>query len=176
MDEIICPHCGRPNLIEAVKCWYCQTTLEESMGKAQEENPVIPISDDEEVVKKALPEDESQFEQNIPEWLKRVRELKEADQPPEEDDPNWHQRDLFPSEEKPKKQKSPGKKPLNLKENTAHPKSKTKKKDDQPINSEHKNSPRQNNDADKKEQRTMENTGKDSDNLSDELPDGFTKL
>jgi hypothetical protein len=96
MDEIICPECGRPNLSEAVKCWYCQVPLlrddadasllnvtrDSATGKSADENPTgnTPSRDDST--------------EDLPDWLKRIRELKKADQPAEEID-QWQQEKLF---------------------------------------------------------------------------------
>jgi len=176
MEEIICPHCGRPNLIEAEKCWYCQTALEENMGDSQENNPIVPKTDDDTVEHKIVPKDEMRTDQNIPEWLKHIRELKEADQPPEEKDPNWQQQDFFTSEEKPQKQVTRGKKQSSLKGKKAQHYSKRKKKDDQLLRTEQEKRANQTNDADTKKQHAIEKLDKDSETLSDELPEGFTKL
>ena len=110
MEEIICPQCGRPNLIEAEKCWYCQTILEKNTGENQEGVSAISTETDDQVEKKMVSGDEKGPDQDIPEWLKRIRELKEADQPPKEKDPNWQQQTFFTSEKKQKKQKIQGKK------------------------------------------------------------------
>jgi hypothetical protein len=177
MEEIICPQCGRPNLIEAEKCWYCQTVLEKNTGESQEKTSVVLKAAGEEVEKKLVPEDEMRTDQNIPEWLKRIRELKEVDQPhPEEKDPNWHQQDLFESGEKPQKQKVRGKKQSSLKKKTAHHYSKRKKKDDQLLETKQKKRPKQTKDADIQKNDAMEKPDKDSETLPDELPEGFTKL
>ena len=45
MDEIICPACGRPNLAEAVKCWYCQEILENQSQPDEDEVPLQEASD-----------------------------------------------------------------------------------------------------------------------------------
>ena len=105
MEEIICPQCGRPNLIEAEKCWYCQVILEKNTGEIQEKASDMPTKANGLAVKKIAQEDEKLPIQDIPEWLTRIRELKEADQPPEEKDPDWQQKDLFMIEKKSEKQK-----------------------------------------------------------------------
>ena len=176
MEEIICPHCGRPNLIEAEKCWYCQTALEENMEDSQENNSVVPRTADDAVEHKIFTKDEMRSDQNIPEWLKHIRELKEADQPPKEKDPNWQQQDFFTSEEKPQKQETRRKKQSSLKEKTAQHYSKRKKKDDQLSKTEQEKRTNQTNDAVTKQQHAIGKLDKDSETLSDELPQGFTKL
>jgi len=176
MEEIICPHCGRPNLIEAEKCWYCQTALEENMGESQKNSSVVPKAVVDAVENKIFPKNEMRSDQNIPEWLKHVRELKEADQPPEEKDPNWKQQDFFTSEEKPQKEETRGEKQSSLKEKTAQRFSKKKKKDDLLLRTEQKKHANQTKDTDTQKQHETEKLDKDSETLSDELPQGFTKL
>lgn len=165
MDEIICPECGRPNLLEAIKCWYCQTALE----KVKERKPKIHDTDEKIVKKEEVPQEKPQEEKDIPEWLKRVRELKAADQPPDED-PNWHQNDLFPSEKKLQKRKTKDKK------QSAHKKStpakitvrrSQKKKKEPPLAALNK---------DDKDQERAKSSKKSSDQSPDELPEGYTKL
>ncbi len=176
MEEITCPQCGRPNLIEAEKCWYCQAALEKNKGGSEENIPVVPKAADDAVDIKIEPKDEMRTAQNIPEWLKRVRELKEADQPPEEKDPNWQQQDLFTSGKKPRKKEARGKKQSSLKEKPAHHHPKRKKKDDQLLKTDQKKHSRQTNDSDIQEHHKSERLESDSETLSDELPQGFTKL
>lgn len=176
MEEIICPQCGRPNLIKAKKCWYCQIILEKHTGKSQKNTLSVPKINHEKIEKIADPEEKKLTDQNIPEWLRRIRELKKADQPPEEKDPNWRQQDLFVSEEKPQKKRIRGKKQTSLKEKTTHHHSKRKKVDDQIIRTEQKKLPKQANDTDIQKKHIMEKLEKDSETLSDELPEGFIKL
>ena len=104
MDEIICPQCGRPNLNEAKKCWFCQTELvtpeeepTEGLAKTLQDADTHSENPDE-----ASGEEESE---NIPEWLRRVRQLKEADAPPEEETPDWEQTKLFNGASTPEKKK-----------------------------------------------------------------------
>ena len=176
MEEITCPQCGRPNLIEAKKCWYCQAALEEKIWGSQEKIPVVPKAADDTVEKKIEPKDEMRTDQNIPEWLKHVRELKEADQPPEEKDPNWRQQGLFRSGEKSKKKEARGKKQSPLKEKPAHDHSKSKKRDDQILKTKQNKHSKQTKDSDIQKQHAIEKLDKDPETLSDELPQGFTKL
>jgi len=96
MDEIICPECGRPNLIEAEKCWYCQIPLvnKEAGDNAPEETADnnTDLSNVENTKTKLADTEES--DENLPDWLKRIRELKKADTPVEEVD-QWEQEKLF---------------------------------------------------------------------------------
>jgi hypothetical protein len=176
MEEIICPQCGRPNLIEAEKCWYCQTILEKNTGENQEGASTISTKADDQVEIKTIPGDDKLPDQDIPEWLKRIRELKEADQPPEEKDPNWQQQTFFTSEKKQKKQKNRGKKRSPTKEKTVRRDTKNKKADDQLLKTEEQKRPKQKIDAGGQEKHALKEEYKDSETLSDELPKGFTKL
>jgi hypothetical protein len=97
MDEIICPECGRPNLVEAEKCWYCQVPLvdkeaKEDISEAVSES-IAGQPDDKTTLNKSTGTEENG--ENLPEWLKRIRELKKADTPVEEVD-QWQQEKLFP--------------------------------------------------------------------------------
>ena len=111
-DEITCSECGRPNLPEAEKCWYCQTPLH-----THEENSETETGEDLDVPAEMQETDEmhsgKKLDEDIPEWLKRIRELKKADQPEEEEEDQWRQQILFdsgqnePSKKKPSRASSP---------------------------------------------------------------------
>ena len=114
MDEIICPACGRPNLAEAVRCWYCQVMLEKESQPDEDELPLQEASDDVS----SPPQDEAQEpegtetpEAEIPEWLKRIRALKEAEMKEEEERSRWQQQALFsggaPNERQPGARREP---------------------------------------------------------------------
>jgi hypothetical protein len=96
MDEIICPECGRPNLSEAEKCWYCQVSLVKNGPDAglleQISDPAADKTSVENPTGKSPVKDDSS--EDLPDWLKRIRELKKADQPLEEID-QWQQEKLF---------------------------------------------------------------------------------
>ena len=94
MDEIICPECGRPNLIEAEKCWYCQVPLVNQEGASEELSEPDAEQTGEEITNNISAISEENDE-NLPGWLKRIRELKKADTPVEEVD-EWQQEKLFP--------------------------------------------------------------------------------
>jgi len=94
MDEIICTECGRPNLPEAVKCWYCQHPLEklsdnQPLDTAAGENVKENNSGEQsEVIETQLDEND------IPDWLKRVRERVKSDQDIDEEE-KWKQERFF---------------------------------------------------------------------------------
>lgn len=163
MEDIICPECGRPNLIEAEKCWYCQTSLQDIKSSETESHSTVPIdgnisSNNEEIFNSI-----EETEQDIPFWLKRVRELKEADQPPEEDDPSWQQQDLFKTEINVQKRKKSDKKQPSSRKEISHKEIIREKKNDNPAELP-------------EEKPESGSTSQEDDALSHDLPDGFTKL
>jgi len=85
MDEIICSQCGKANLLSDRICHYCQAPL------------VKPESRDS---------DETSEEVEIPEWLKRIRELKKMDDEREKEKEKWRQQTLFGQNNDLQKQKN----------------------------------------------------------------------
>lgn len=178
MEDIICPECGRPNLVEAKKCWYCQTSLED-IKNAEESEPFINQSfakNDDEVDHdlKSKAEDD----RPLPDWLKRIRELKEADQPPEEQDPNWQQENLFNTESNPPKETKSSSKNTSKPQNSNQKETKKEVKDDAPTELiEEKPYV-----YIRKESREVTDTNspepidQEEQDLSTDLPAGFTKL
>lgn len=97
VDEIICPACGRPNLSEAEKCWYCQspiphetpegeteTSFEEAFDTSEPAQPPVTASDIETTTN-----------EDIPEWLRRIRALKTQEIQEDEERTRWQQQALF---------------------------------------------------------------------------------
>ncbi len=104
-DEIICSVCGRPNLPEAEKCWYCQNPLAESPQNEQSSAEGKSTTTDEIILTESKISKETQNKQGeeaIPDWLKRVRELIKENQPKEEEEEEWRQQILFSSLEQSK--------------------------------------------------------------------------
>jgi hypothetical protein len=158
LDEKKCPVCGRPNLGQATKCWFCQAPLEE----AEETHQNSLLSEDElleqsgersSFVQSVLEDNSKEKKDTAPEWLRRVRELIAADKKEEEPVIDWQQQQLFDESEK-KEKKPPKTTPpatpnpaANVQKNPVKPASKTvEKKDDPPAEAK------------------------------EELPDGFTPL
>jgi len=84
MEEVICPHCGKTNLATDKFCHQCLKPLgakNSSEGK-----------------------DEYDTEE-IPEWLKRIRELKRIDEEREKEKEKWRQQSLFGQSGEPQKPK-----------------------------------------------------------------------
>jgi hypothetical protein len=74
MDEVICPHCGKKNTSVDRFCHQCLKPLR--------------LSPSDKV-------NESQAGEEVPEWLKRIRELKRADEEREREKEKWRQQTLF---------------------------------------------------------------------------------
>lgn len=164
MDEIICSQCGRPNLAEAKKCWFCQTEFESSQENPSDNSgETAPQAADEPATKLDDHPDNGESE-NIPDWLRRVREFKQADAPPEEESPDWEQTKLFNGETGPDAKKK------NSRPKPAKSKQKSKEKPVQKDQGDQK-APAQ--------PETEINTGDedaDTTTLSEDLPDGFIKI
>ena len=92
MDEIICSQCGKANLLSNINCRYCQAPLKKT-------EPVHSAENTREV--------------EIPEWLKRIRELKILDEEREKEKEKWRQQTLFGqnNNQQKKNNKMPEKKP-----------------------------------------------------------------
>jgi hypothetical protein len=86
MDEMICPHCGKANLLSDRFCHYCQSPLVESKPESTTEGDT--------------------HEEEVPEWLKRIRELKRIDEEREKDKEKWRQQTLFGQSNNQQKQKA----------------------------------------------------------------------
>lgn len=172
-EEIICSECGRPNLPEAEKCWYCQTLLKEtSQGDPgdEEAKTIEELGIDE--VSPAELEPEKNIE-DIPEWLKRVRELKKADQPEEEEEDQWRQQILFESQVKEKSASKPlGSKPRPASKPYEDKPESALKEDGQPLfihqSKKHE--------AESSQFETDDTELDETDQGNAELPDGFTPL
>lgn len=74
MDEVICPHCGKTNFSADRFCHQCLKPLRLSPGEKG---------------------NEPQAGEEVPEWLKRIRELKHADEEREKEKEKWRQQTLF---------------------------------------------------------------------------------
>jgi hypothetical protein len=108
-EEIICASCGRPNLPEAVRCWYCQTELKpegqpaldiegiEQAGEAADK-AAVPPAQGTTTTEKQQP---APAEENIPEWLQRIREKERMEREAEAERDEWQQQALFNGAEKP---------------------------------------------------------------------------
>ncbi len=105
LDEKKCPVCGRPNLSQAEKCWYCQTPLEEQKETKQnsllsEEELLDQSGEGSSFVQSALEKQSGDQPDSTPEWLRRVRELIAAEKHDEEPVDDWQQQQLFDVPEK----------------------------------------------------------------------------
>lgn len=98
--EIICSNCGRPNLPEAVKCWYCQTELTNGEGTAQQTDEASFLAEAESE-QTAPPDPAAAEEANIPEWLQRIREKEQKERASQDARDQWQQQALFNGSSKP---------------------------------------------------------------------------
>ncbi len=76
MADIICPICNRVNESSAIRCWYCQAILVKNQPTGSE-NDAGEYSDMRQAgtVNKSEPASESGKNEEIPEWLARIRQL-----------------------------------------------------------------------------------------------------
>jgi len=105
LDEKKCPVCGRPNLSQAEKCWYCQAPLEEQKETKQnsllsEEELLDQSGEGSSFVQSAMEKESGDQADSTPEWLRRVRELIAAEKHDEEPVDDWQQQKLFDVPEK----------------------------------------------------------------------------
>lgn len=105
LDEKKCPVCGRPNLSQAEKCWYCQAPLEEQKETQQnsllsEEELLDQSGEGSSFVQSAMEKESGDQADSTPEWLRRVRELIAAEKHDEEPVDDWQQQKLFDVPEK----------------------------------------------------------------------------
>lgn len=96
-EEILCANCGRPNLPEATKCWYCQSLLNENAGDEPHGsegagNQPPELIERPPAVKPAPPQGSVE---DIPDWLKRIREKEQKDREELEARDQWQQQALF---------------------------------------------------------------------------------
>ncbi|BBB47477.1 hypothetical protein [Pelolinea submarina] len=94
-QEIICTNCGRPNLPEAVKCWYCQTELRSGDQPADQQEDDYPDPEAAAGQAPSASEPVQNEEENIPEWLQRIREKEQKERASQEARDQWQQQMLF---------------------------------------------------------------------------------
>ena len=174
-EEIICSECGRPNLPEAEKCWYCQAPLKPDDNAASSLNEAV--GEDESFIVEGTSQETSKSdeqERDIPDWLKRVRELKKADQPEEDEVDQWRQQILF---EKPDKEMAEGEIQTAEKPQSHSVSRKTSEKPKPQVNL--KDQPELESKVDRpKGSPDLENEKSETETSdeNDELPDGFTPM
>ncbi len=91
IEEIICTNCGRPNLPEAVKCWYCQVELNSGDQPAEQQGKDT-LEPEAQAQQTQLAPDE---DKNIPEWLQRIREQEQKERASQAAQDQWQQQLLF---------------------------------------------------------------------------------
>lgn len=172
MNEIICPECGRPNLPEATKCWYCQFVLEKNNGEARGENALIKAKPGVEIQESSNAKANLSQELDIPEWLQRIRERVQTELSTEEEIDQWQQEVLFngqKGEGKPVQKKQEGRKGKTRRKTKPAKKSPDKPAQDQLL-ADLVNEP----ENDIKKEKTEKEPDTDGDNS--ELPDGFIQF
>lgn len=160
-DEIVCPICGRPNKKNAVRCWFCQIEFEKKDAYPQQTSLLKdPVEGEENAgkssfIQSSVEPNHNNNHEDIPEWLKRIRELQAAEEQEENKEESWHQ-DSFLDEETDPAEDEQGEKIVN------YPSESGKKNPiEKPVN----------------EKQVSLNQEKDVlENESDNLPEGFTKL
>jgi hypothetical protein len=159
MEDLICPECGRPNLGEAKKCWYCQTVLiraENHAGAFVESEYEAHTAQDTSLDPDPI---EPEPEADIPEWLANIRRKIEVEQGPQEELPYWKQKDIFGGEKQLKPKPVKEKKPPIVPDKNPQQSDQDVEEDSEPIAEE-----------------DLDHSEMDDEHLSDELPDGFIKL
>jgi hypothetical protein len=148
MDEVICPHCGKANLLSDRFCHYCQSPLVETRSEESEGDT---------------------HEEEVPEWLKRIRELKRIDEERERDKEKWRQQTLFGQSNDQQKQKAnhAEKKPISPHPSGSHVTS--RKSPTLPISQHPDNQP-------KPSSSNVDSASHPSTPGENELPDGFMPL
>jgi len=154
-------------LKEAVKCWFCQAVFE---SENDQNEPIDKQGEIAQNEKEHFQDQEAQSGEDIPEWLKKVRALKAADQPKEEEKPDWEQHDLFPTSDEPKRSRLNKQSLKKAKKKIARIKIPDQEKQ---LDMEEKGVLKDNKDL----ASTTSTDHKDEpDTFSDELPEGFTKI
>jgi len=178
-DEITCSNCGRPNLRDAVKCWYCQselTALAAGQSVAPSESTPsthgVPEIDEQKDFTKSGKRSERTAE-DLPDWLKRIRELKQQDQVIEEEKNKWQQQDLFKQSLKDKSKPAP---PSRAKPDRHAARQRTKPVKDEQV----KTQPALKVEiSDPPQTEALDNSqpvGQEKENQVEDLPEGFNKF
>lgn len=175
-DEILCSSCGRPNLIEAEKCWYCQIPLnKESVADMPTEEKSEAYTDKNQKQNLKVEPTSQNPNENIPEWLKRIRELKEIDQEDSDSlEDKWQQQAFFDGSSEKTSAKSARKTQKKTK-STAHKKQEKISESDRlaslPVLEINKK-----NEAETKKPQLVKNEKDEIEDSSEELPDGFIEF
>lgn len=115
MEEIICPECGRPNLQEAVKCWYCQHPFEKDWEQQKDEETSLAELETEQNPSPS-PNGSESAQEKVPNWLQHIRERIQSDIQAEDETEQWQQEVLFDGQ-KTRKRGSPKKHDAPIKRN-----------------------------------------------------------
>ncbi len=187
-DEIICSNCGRPNLPEANKCWYCQSPLnKDAASQAETGEPEAEgdqfIEEIAQPTKKPVPVQDPV--EDIPDWLKRIREKEQKVREAEEASDQWQQQGFFGTSAPAKSAPMPRKRTHTHTEPAEPEKTieKTEERTQPPLESARVVKPSEKKAAVPAEDKPNKQAGDpegdpgDSPNeLADELPDGFIRF
>jgi len=169
MDEVTCPRCQGLNPVTASTCRFCHAPLKKTIPTPQDPTGIFgnltsttpqPSSSDEE-------------DNNIPEWLKKVRALKKADEEKERENEQWRQQSFLNPD---------GNATTKSKTTSSAIKSKpSKKKHPSSVEGEPNRphtTPKAETDSISPEAESKSNPAaeKDSTDENDNLPEGFTPL
>ena len=167
MNEVICPRCQGVNVATALVCRYCHASL----GKTHP-FPSNPKNTSRDNLPSSPTTPENQEDEAIPEWLRRVRELKKADEEKERERERWRQQSfLTPESNASKKSKT----------TPSETKNKTSKKIHSPsIDVESAKSQKlvkeTSSPALETEGKSNKSNREDPSDENDNLPEGFTPL
>jgi len=91
MDEVTCPRCQGLNPVTASTCRFCHAPLKKNIPTLQD--PIGIFGNSTSTTPQPSSSDEE--DNNIPEWLKKVRELKKADEEREREKEQWRQQSFL---------------------------------------------------------------------------------
>jgi len=177
-DEIFCSSCGRPNLPEAVKCWYCQSPLSQESPEAEGQNNKDAHPEQAPAAQAVQPAPTHDPTEEVPEWLRRIREKEQKDREAQEARDQWQQQALFGSSvpaEPPAhpRKKEPARPVPHKAADSAHKEKEVKKADTPPVLAPVPPSQPPVKKSVVNEEETQEEDLGDADK---DLPDGFIKF
>lgn len=169
MDKVRCPRCQGLNPATALTCRFCHSSLKKNITTSQNTTGVFSNSASTNPQPSSPDEDEN----NIPEWLKKVRELKKADEEKEREKEQWRQQSFLNPD---------GNAAAKSKTTSSATKSKPTRKTHSSSNEGNPTQPHTtpkgetNSILPETEKKSTPSEGNDSLNENDNLPDGFTPI
>jgi hypothetical protein len=169
MDEVTCPKCQGLNPATALTCRFCHSPLTKNILTPQSTAGILGNS----TSTNPQPSSPDENENNIPEWLKKVRELKKADEEKEREKEQWRQQSFLNPDGNPAaKSKTTSSATKSKPSKKIHPSS-VEGEPTQPHTT-----PKAETDSisPKAESKSNPAAEKDSPDENDDLPEGFTPL